>query len=80
MQTVGACWIIHYHHAFCHLHQKLKQQGRWGTTDDITSSFVIVSNVLRYPLGLVKLQVCSVIGRDNDLSNQPRLECSIVVS
>ena len=43
------CRIILY----LHLHQSLDLRGRWGTTDDFTTSF-LHSSVLTCPLGLGK--------------------------
>ena len=43
---------LHHHH-----HQFLNREGRWGTTDDFTTSFPIFS-VFHCSLGLGKLQAC----------------------
>ena len=48
-EVVGACscshicyqnMCIHHHHHHHHHHQSLNHEGRWGTTDDLASSFL----------------------------------------
>ena len=49
-------WSVDHHH-----HLSLKREGRWGTTDDITTSFLPPPNthtVFHCPLGLGELQAC----------------------
>ena len=45
--------INHHHH-----HHHLNRKGRWGTTDDFTTSFFPFFPVLHRRLGFGKLQVC----------------------
>ena len=39
-------------------HLSLNREGRWGTTDDFTASFLHFFPVLHCPLGLAVLQAC----------------------
>ena len=39
-------------------HLSLNRAGRWGTTDDFTTSFLLFFPVFNCPLGLGKLQAC----------------------
>ena len=39
-------------------HLFLNREGRWGTTDDFTTSFLHFFPVLHCPLGLGELQAC----------------------
>ena len=39
-------------------HQSLNREGRWGTTDDFTTSFLYFSLFSTAPLGLGELQAC----------------------
>ena len=41
-----------------HLHLFLNREGRWGTTDDFTTSFLLFFSVLHSLLGLGELQAC----------------------
>ena len=43
----------HHHH-----HRSLTREGRWGTTDDLATSFLHFFHVLHCPLGLTELQAC----------------------
>ena len=44
---------------FLHLHLSLNRQGRWGTADDFTISFLaFFLSVFHCPLGLGELQAC----------------------
>ena len=45
---------LHHHHHY----QSLNREGRWGTTDDFATSFLLFSPVLHCPLGLAELQAC----------------------
>ena len=46
----------HHHHHHHHHYLSLKHEGRWGTTDDFTTSFIHFSLVLHCPLGHGELQ------------------------
>ena len=41
-----------------HYHLSLNHEGRWGTTDDLATSFLHFFPVLHCPLGLGELQAC----------------------
>ena len=41
-----------------HHHQSLNCKGRWSTTDDFTTSFLLFFSVLHCPLRLCELQAC----------------------
>ena len=51
--------IINWRHKapYIHFHPSLNRGGRWGTTDDFTTSFLHFS-VLHCPLLLGELQAC----------------------
>ena len=46
VNTVGTAWLSlfciyhHHHHHHHHRHESLNHEGRWGTTDDFTTSFL----------------------------------------
>ena len=52
----------HHHHHHRHHHLSLNRQGRWGTTDDFTTSLLLFFPVLHCPLGLAELQACPFPG------------------
>ena len=63
MQLTTRCtWICFYiWHTFHHHHLSLNGEGRWGTTDDFTTSFLHFFPLLHCPLGLGQCQACPLL-------------------
>ena len=55
----NSSWFHHHHHHHHHnRHLSLSREGRWGITDDFTTSFIHFFSVLHCPLGHGELQAC----------------------